>query len=185
MDDNLEYPQCFIIRSIDTEEATWFVVIEDKTDDLELLTYQSNYLTAKYIVDQTTLSEAETYSAFGIAPLGTCSEFKKWLNDIINNDIATVGNIITGDKHFSKDDYPSYYAVFKIENNDPVCVFPIKSKEQNIEMSISWWKKFSNVAFIEKVDYNSFESYITVTRMLEYNIKELLDRVEKLTKKGA
>jgi len=188
MNEEIEYPQCFIIRENTSEDAIWFVRIMNESEDLELHHHQTDYLNSRFTVEVTTLAEAETYHAFDIAPIGTSNEFIEWIESEIIKDVKNVGNIITGTKNLSKDEYPSYYLVLvKSSKTDPdaVCVFPIKSKEQNLEMPISWWEKFSEVLYLKELTYSSFEECIAVKRVFEYNTKELLERVERLTKKGA
>ncbi len=187
MNDELKYPQCFIIRENASEDAIWFVRIMDETEDLHLQTHQSDYVNSRFTVEVTTLSEAETYNAFGIAPIGTSNAFIDWIESEILNDVAKVGNIITKTKYLGHDEYPSYYLVLQKGGikKSMVCVYPIKSKEQNLELPISWWKIFNEKMFIRKVERNEFEGLITINRVFEYNVKELLDRVDALTKKGA
>jgi hypothetical protein len=154
--DEVEYPQCFIIRENASEDAIWFVRIMNESEDLQLQPYHQDYIDSLYTVEVTTLSEAETYHAFDIAPIGDSGEFVEWLESNIAKDIAKYGNLITGTPHLSIDSYPSYYLVLPKGDLDakPICVFPIKSEEQNIEMPISWWDSLSDKMFIRKMDYN-------------------------------
>jgi len=187
MNDNIEYPQCFIIRENASEDAIWFVRIMDESEDPHLQPYHQDYIDSLYTVEVTSLSEAETYHAFDIAPIGDAAGFISWIESGIAKDIKKYGNLITKTPYLGVDSYPCYYLVLmknSIEVN-PVCVYPIKSEEQNIEMPISWWESFSEKMFIRKIDYNEFENNIAVNRVFEYNVKELLDRVGELTKKGA
>ena len=187
MNDDIEYPQCFIIREKASEDAIWFVRMMDETEDMHFQPWHSDYVNSRFVVEVTTLSEAETYNAFDIAPIGTSNEFIAWIDGEILSDIEKSGNIITGTKHFGHTEYPCYYLVLPKGDIDahPICVYPIKSEEQNIEMPISWWKSFNEKLFIRKIDYNEFEGQIAINRVFEYNVKELLDRVGELTKKGA
>lgn len=185
--DEVEYPQCFIIRENASEDAIWFVKIMNKAEDLQLQPYHQDYIYSLYTVEVTTLAEAETYHAFDIAPIGDGAEFISWLESGITRDVKKYGNIITGTPHVGEDSYPSYYLVLLKDDHEakPVCVYPIKSEEQNIEMPISWWEGFSGKMYIQKIEYNEFEHQIAMNRVYEYNTKELLDRVGELTKKGA
>lgn len=176
----IEYPQCFIIRDKVKEEAIWFVVIHSEEEDLQLQPYHQDFLLGALNaeVEITTLAEAETYGAFELAPIGSSADFTKWLDDEIAKATKTNGNLLTGTNKLCKDEYPTYYMVLGKEEFKAICVFRIRSEEENIELPLSWWTDFNTKMHLREIEYGSYENSIATRVASEYNVQEFMDAVE-------
>lgn len=180
-----EYPQCFIIRNKESEEAVWFIIIEDEKDDLFLKPHQQYYLDLKNVVEVTSLSEAETFGAFGVAPVGTCAEFTDWLQGEMNNIAKNKGNIMTNTNTIGGSTYPSYWLVIEKDKTDNeefklIALVYVKDVENNPLLPLSWWDKFNNSLHIHELDISNFNSYATHREAPEFNTKELIEYVNGL-----
>lgn len=180
-----EYPQCFIIRNNKSEEAVWFIIIEDEKDDLFLKPHQQYYLYLKNVVEITSLSEAETYGAFGIAPVGTCAEFTDWLQEEMDNITKYNGNIMTNTNTIGSVMCPSYWLVIEKEISIDgefklVALVEVDYKENNQELPKEWWDKFNSTLHMRELDPSSFRSYVDHREAPEFNTAELIEYVNNL-----
>jgi len=183
----IEYPQCYIIRNTKSEEAEWFIKIDEEGSDLFLKPHQQDFLLATHTVELTSLAEAETYHAFDIAPIGSVDEFIKWIEHNLTKTSKNHGNINTGELWLGYGEYPSCYIAYKKADGNALGVYRIKNRFEDMEYSISWWEKFNKHLFIRQISCSTREQIIANRIASDINIQELCARLETLcgTKKGA
>mgnify|MGYP000131450796 CR=1 FL=1 len=184
MNKEIAYPQCYIIRDRKSEEAIWFVIIDNEKDDLLLKPHQQYYLNRIYVVDVTSLSEAETYGAFEIAPIGTCVDFIDWLQNEMDNIASITGNIMTDTNTIGSNSYPSFWLIVekKIITSEAALVALVKvnNDKDNTELPMSWWNKFNSTLYMIELEASNYNDRTARREAPELNATELIKLVKEL-----
>ena len=173
----IKYPYCFVIRDYESDEAIWFVKIDNEQDDVEFPEEVFEYIKNNFKYDKITFAEAESYEMFGVAKMCNPRQLAKWIVEYIDKKMNF--SKIPEDNIWlsSTMTYPSYQMIRM--DNKVIGIVRINSRSDDY-FSDEWRDKFNNGFEKKEITSSEFDRCITYRIAAELNMEELIHLIEDL-----